>query len=164
MTTAETLFKLRNMVDEFIREHSYHWDKVREVYRLKTKEEWLKLYPNSDFEGHQLGRSLSLQSHIGSDMLIDFVYLAAAIEKGEMFTREYWIRSHGTQCIKSVEDVQANRSVWNDVVAKIIVVFDGKEVTMVEWFQDEDCKVKNTFIKDDTEARMASFSAIVNSK
>jgi hypothetical protein len=50
------------------------------------------------------------------------------------------------------------------VVAKIIVVFDGKEVTMVEWFQDEDCKIKNTFIKDDTDARMASFSAIVNSK
>ena len=41
---------------------------------------------------------------------------------------------------------------------------DGKEITMVEWFQDEDCKIKNTFIKDDTEARMASFSAIVNSK
>ena len=81
MTTAETLFKLRNMVDDFIREHSYHWDKVREAYRLKTKEEWLKLYPKSEFEGHQLGRSLSLQSHIGSDMLIDFVYLAAAIEK-----------------------------------------------------------------------------------
>lgn len=164
MTTAETLHKLRNMVDDFIREHSYHWDKVREEYRLKTKEEWLKIYPKSEFEGLQLGRSLSLQSHIGSDMLIDFIYLAAAIEKGEMFTYEYWIRSNGTQCIKSVEDVQANRSVWNDVVAKIIVVFDGKEVTMVEWFQDEDCKIKNTFIKDDTDARMASFSAIVNSK
>ena len=48
MTTAETFFKLRNMVDDFIREHSYHWDKVREVYRLKTKEEWLKEYMMSE--------------------------------------------------------------------------------------------------------------------
>ena len=38
MTTAETLFKLRNMVDEFIREHNFYWDKVRDEYRLKTKE------------------------------------------------------------------------------------------------------------------------------
>ena len=97
-------------------------------------------------------------------MLIDFVYLAAAIEKGEMFVREYWIRSNGTQCIKSVEDVQANRSVWNDVVAKIIVVFDGKEVTMVDGSKTRTARIKNTFIKDDTEARMASFSAKFQNK
>lgn len=96
-------------------------------------------------------------------MLIDFVYLTAAIEKGDWFVREYWIRSNGTQCIKSVEDVLCNRGVWDDVLAKIIVVFDGKEVTSVEWFQDEDCKIKNKFITDDAEARAMSFSALTDS-
>ena len=163
MTLGETLHKIHGMVDEFIREHQVKWDRVREEYRLKTKEEWLKVYPNSAFDGHHLGRSLSLQSHLGSDLLIDFTFLALKVEKKEPFIHEYWIRSQGTQCIKNENDVEVNRRVWSDIVAKILVEFDGEEFTKVAWFQDKDCKLENYFIKDneDEEIRALSWSALV---
>ena len=164
MTLGETLYTIRRMVDEFIREHQLKWDRIREEYKEKSRQEYLKIYPDSSFEGHTLGRPLSLQSYIGSDLLIDFTYLALEAEKKEPFIREYWIRSQGTQCIKSESDVEANRNVWSDIVAKILVEFDGKEFTKVAWFQDEDCKLKNSFIKDDEneEIRALSWSALAS--
>ena len=164
MTLGETLYTIRGMVDEFIREHQIQWDKVREEYKEKSRQEYLKIYPNSSFEGHTLGRPLSLQSYIGSDLLIDFAFLALEAEKKEPFIREYWIRSQGTQCIKSESDVEVNRNVWSDIVAKILVEFDGKEFTKVAWFQDEDCKLKNSFIKDNEneEIRALSWSALAS--
>ena len=93
MTLGETLYTIRGMVDEFIREHQIQWDKVREEYKEKSRQEYLKIYPDSSFEGHTLGRPLSLQSYIGSDLLIDFAFLALEVEKKEPFIREYWIRS-----------------------------------------------------------------------
>ena len=164
MTLGETLHKIHGMVDEFIREHQVKWDRVREEYRLKTKEEWLKIYPNSAFDGHQLGRSLSLQSHLGSDLLIDFTFLALKVEEKEPFIREYWIRSQGVQCIKNENDVEVNRRVWKDIVAKIRVEVDGEKFTKVAWFQDEDCKLENYFIKDneDEEIKALSWSALVS--
>ena len=164
MTLGETLYTIRRMVDEFIREHQIQWDRVREEYKEKSRQEYLKIYPDSSFEGHTLGRPLSLQSYIGSDLLIDFTYLALEVEKKEPFIREYWIRSQGTQCIKSESDVEANRNVWSDIVAKSLVEFDGKEFTKVAWFQDEDCKLKNSFIKDNEnkEIRALSWSALAS--
>ena len=164
MTLGETLFKIHRMVDEFICEHQIQWDKVREEYKEKSRQEYLKIYPDSSFKGYPLGRSLSLQSYIGSDLLIDFTFLALEAEKKEPFIREYWIRSQGTQCIKSESDVEANRNVWSDIVAKILVEFDGKEFTKVAWFQDEDCKLKNSFIKDNEneEIRALSWSALAS--
>ena len=164
MTLGETLYTIRRMVDEFIREHQIQWDKMREEYKEKSRQEYLKIYPDSSFEGHTLGRSLSLQSYIGSDLLIDFTYLALEVEKKEPFIREYWIRSQGTQCIKSESDVEANRNVWSDIVAKILVEFDGKEFTKVAWFQDKDCKLENSFIKDNEneEIRALSWSALAS--
>ena len=164
MTLGETLYTIHGMVDEFIREHQLKWDRIREEYKEKSRQEYLKIYPDSSFEGHTLGRSLSLQSHIGSDLLIDFTFLALEAEKKEPFIREYWIRSQGTQCIKNEKDVKENRRVWSDIVAKILVEFDGKEFTKVAWFQDEDCKLKNHFIKDneDEETRALSWSALVS--
>ena len=164
MTLGETLFTIHRMVDEFIREHQIQWDKVRDEYKEKTRQEYLKIYPDSSFEGHTLGRPLSLQSYIGSDLLIDFAFLALEAEKKEPFIREYWIRSQGTQCIKSESDVEANRNVWSDIVAKILVEFDGKEFTKVAWFQDKDCKLENSFIKDDEneEIRALSWSALAS--
>lgn len=163
MTLGETLYTIRGMVDEFIREHHLKWDRMRDEYKEKTRQEYLKIYPDSSFEGHTLGGHLSLQSYIGSDLLIDFTYLALAAEKKEPFIHEYWIRSQGTQCIKNENDVKANRGVWSDIVAKILVEFDGKEFTKVAWFQDEDCKLKNSFIKDNEneEIRALSWSALV---
>ena len=163
MTLGETLYTIRRMVDEFNREHQIQWDKIREEYKEKSRQEYLKIYPDSSFEGLPLGRPLSLQSYIGSDLLIDFAFLALEAEKKEPFVREYWIRSQGTQCIKNESDVEANRNVWSDIVAKILVEFDGKEFTRVAWFQDEDCKLKNSFIKDneDEEIRALSWSALV---
>ena len=163
MTLGETLYTIRGMVDEFIREHQIKGDRIRDEYKEKTRQEYLKIYPDSSFKGHTLGSHLSLQSYIGSDLLIDFASLALGAEKKEPFVREYWIRSQGTQCIRSKEDVEANRSVWSDIVAKILVEFDGKEFTKVAWFQDEDCKLKNSFIKDneDEEIRALSWSALV---
>ena len=164
MTLGETLYTIRRMVDEFNREHQLKWDKIREEYKEKSRQEYLKIYPDSSFEGHTLGRPLSLQSYIGSDLLIDFTFLALEAEKKEPFIREYWIRSQGTQCIKSESDVEANRNVWSDIVAKILVEFDGKEFTKVAWFQDEDCKLKNSFIKDNEneEIRALSWSALAS--
>ena len=164
MTLGETLHTIRGMVSEFINEHQIKWDKVREEYKEKSRQEYLKIYPNSSFEGHTLGRSLSLQSYIGSDLLIDFAYLALEVEKKEPFIHEYWIRSQGTQCIRNESDVEANRNVWSDIVAKILVEFDGKEFTKVAWFQDEDCKLKNSFIKDDEdeEIKALSWSALAS--
>ena len=163
MTLGETLYTIHGMVDEFIREHQLKWDRIREEYKEKSRQEYLKIYPNSSFEGHTLGRPLSLQSYIGSDLLIDFAFLALEAEKKEPFIREYWIRSQGTQCIKSESDVEANRNVWSDIVAKILVEFDGKEFTKVAWFQDKDCKLENSFIKDNEneEIRALSWSALV---
>ena len=164
MTLGETLYTIRRMVDEFNREHQIQWDKIREEYKEKSRQEYLKIYPDSSFEGHTLGRPLSLQSYIGSDLLIDFTFLALEAEKKEPFIREYWIRSQGTQCIKNESDVEANRNVWSDIVAKILVEFDGKEFTKVAWFQDEDCKLKNSFIKgdEDEEIRALSWSALAS--
>ena len=164
MTLGETLYTIRRMVDEFIREHQLKWEKVRGEYKEKSRQDYLKIYPDSSFEGHTLGRPLSLQSYIGSDLLIDFAFLALEAEKKEPFIREYWIRSQGTQCIKSESDVEANRNVWSDIVAKILVEFDGKEFTKVAWFQDEDCKLKNSFIKDNEneEIRALSWSALAS--
>ena len=164
MTLGETLYTIRRMVDEFIREHQLKWDRIREEYKEKSRQEYLKIYPDSSFEGHTLGRPLSLQSYIGSDLLIDFAFLALEAEKKEPFIREYWIRSQGTQCIKSESDVEANRNVWSDIVAKILVEFDGKEFTKVAWFQDKDCKLENSFIKDDEneEIRALSWSALAS--
>ena len=164
MTLGETLHTIRRMVDEFIREHQLKWDRIREEYKEKSRQEYLKIYPDSSFEGHTLGRPLSLQSYIGSDLLIDFTFLALEAEKKEPFIREYWIRSQGTQCIKSESDVEANRNVWSDIVAKILVEFDGKEFTKVAWFQDKDCKLENSFIKDneDEEIKALSWSALAS--
>lgn len=164
MTLGETLYTIRRMVDEFIREHQLKWDKIREEYKEKSRQEYLKIYPDSSFEGHTLGRPLSLQSYIGSDLLIDFAFLALEAEKKEPFIREYWIRSQGTQCIKSESDVEANRNVWSDIVAKILVEFDGKEFTKVAWFQDKDCKLENSFIKgdEDKEIKALSWSSLAS--
>ena len=85
MTLGETLYTIRGMVEEFIREHQIQWDKVREEYKEKSRQEYLKIYPDSSFEGHTLGRSLSLQSYLGSDLLIDFAYLAFKAEQKEPF-------------------------------------------------------------------------------
>ena len=164
MTLGETLYTIRRMVDEFIREHQLKWDRIREEYKEKSRQEYLKIYPESSFEGHTLGRPLSLQSYIGSDLLIDFTFLALEVEKKEPFVREYWIRSQGTQCIRNESDVEANRNVWSDIVAKILVEFDGKEFTKVAWFQDKDCKLENSFIKDneDEEIKALSWSALAS--
>ena len=166
MTLGETLYTIRRMVDEFNREHHLKSDRIREEYKEKSRQEYLKIYPDSSFEGHTLGRPLSLQSYIGSDLLIDFTFLALDAEKKEPFVREYWIRSQGTQCIKNESDVEANRNVWSDIVAKILVEFDGKEFTKVAWFQDDDCKLKNHFIADNEneEIRALSWSALVPKK
>lgn len=166
MTLGVTLHRINRMVSEFISEHQIKWERVRDEYKEKSRQEYLKIYPDSSFEGHTLGSHLSLQSYIGSDLLIDFTFLALEVEKKEPFIREYWIRSQGTQCIKNEKDVKANRSVWSDIVAKILVVFDGKEFTKVAWFQDEDCKLKNSFINgnEDEEIRALSWSALVPKK
>ena len=164
MTLGETMHKIYGMVDEFIREHQVKWDRVREEYKEKSRQEYLKVFPNASFDGHTLGRSLSLQSHLGSDLLIDFTFLALKVEKKEPFIYEYWIRSQGTQCIKNENDVEVNRRVWSDIVAKILVEFDGEKFTKVAWFQDKDCKLENYFIKnnEDEEIRAMSWSALVS--
>lgn len=132
---AYALGKLRDMASEFCHEHSDDWIKLNNAYK----------------EEHGFNRgneTLTLCSFMGSDLLIDFVYLARDAEAGLPFTNEYWLRSQGTQCIRTDADRFANK-VFNDIVAKIKVVYDGNEFTDIHWFEDEDCLIKNRLIKND---------------
>lgn len=138
------LSTIRNMVKDFIEQHDAIWDVVRSADKEK--------------KGYSPGGSLSMQSYISSDLLLDFMSLASASTYDEPFVREYWIRSMGIQCINSVEDAKLNKKVWNDVVAKFIVVFDGQNFTTIDWFQDEDCRIKNNLIYDDSLAKSLSYS------
>lgn len=138
------LSTIRNMVKDFVEQHDAIWDEVRSA--------------DKERKGYSPGDSLSMQSYIGSDLLLDFVSLASASTYDEPFVREYWVRSMGIQCINSVEDVKLNKKVWNDVVAKFIVVFDGHNFTTIDWFQDEDCRIKNNLIYDDSLAKSLSYS------
>jgi hypothetical protein len=137
-----------NMVYEFINEHQIAWDNYREEKRKESIEEHLKIYPDAtDFKGIMPGRSLSYQSFIGTDLLIDFWYLASKMESSVPFVHEYWIRSNGVQCIKESGDAEHNRKVWSDIIGKFVVEFDGEVVTRIEWVQDDDCLIKNRLIK-----------------
>ena len=137
-----------NMVYEFINEHQIAWENYREEKRKQSIEEHLKFYPDAtNFNGIMPGRSLSYQSFIGTDLLIDFWYLASKMESSVPFIHEYWIRSNGVQCIKESGDAENNRKVWSDIIGKFVVEFDGKVVTRIEWVQDDDCLIKNRLIK-----------------
>jgi hypothetical protein len=103
-----------------------------------------------------------MQSHISSDLLIDFASLASASDSHIPFIREIWIRSYGTQSIDSVSDVKVNRGIWNDVLAKILIIYNGVEFTTIEWFQDEDCRINNKLIVDDSLAKSLSHSNSTN--
>lgn len=137
-----------NMVYEFINEHQIAWENYREEKRKQSIEEHLKFYPDAtNFNGIMPGRSLSYQSFIGTDLLIDFWYLASKMESSVPFIHEYWIRSNGVQCIKESVDAEYNRKVWNDILGKFVVEFDGEVITRIEWVQDDDCLIKNKLIK-----------------
>lgn len=137
-----------NMVYEFINEHQIAWENYREEKRKESTEEHLKFYPDAtNFNGIMPGRSLSYQSFIGTDLLIDFWYLASKMESSVPFVHEYWIRSNGVQCIKESEDAEYNRKVWSDILGKFVVEFDGEVITRIEWVQDDDCLIKNRLIK-----------------
>ena len=137
-----------NMVYEFINEHQIAWENYREEKRKQSIEEHLKFYPDAtNFNGIMPGRSLSYQSFIGTDLLIDFWYLASKMELSVPFIHEYWIRSNGVQCIKESVDAEYNRKVWNDILGKFVVEFDGEVITRIEWVQDDDCLIKNKLIK-----------------
>ena len=137
-----------NMVYEFINEHQIAWENYREEKRKQSIEEHLKFYPDAtNFNGIMPGRSLSYQSFIGTDLLIDFWYLASKMESSVPFIHEYWIRSNGVQCIKESEDAEYNRKVWSDILGKFVVEFDGEVITRIEWVQDDDCLIKNRLIK-----------------
>ena len=133
MTLAETQHKLRVMVTEYIREHMLEWDKFRNEYEKE--------------KGYKIGRDLSLHSLITYDLLVDLCFLASTAEVGQPFTREYWIRSHGTQCIKNEQDAESTRQVFGDILAKIKVEFDGTEFAEPIWFEDEDCKIPNKYLR-----------------
>jgi hypothetical protein len=51
------------------------------------------------------------------------------------------------QCIKESVDAEYNRKVWNDILGKFVVEFDGEVITRIEWVQDDDCLIKNRLIK-----------------
>ncbi len=136
MKIGKMLYTLREMVDSFVAEHNLAWDR----YREKVEKE----------KGYSKGVNLSMQSYLGSDLLIDFAYLALEYDKGIPFEREYWIRSQGVQCIKNPKDESEKQMhrVFGDIVAKIKVVFDGNEFADPMWIQDDDCLIENKFIKE----------------
>ena len=130
------MMTIRRMVDSFLTDygHQRQWDAINEEYK-------------NEHGFHKGSETLILQSYIGSDLLIDFVFLAKDVEEGKPFTNEYWIRSMGTQCVRTEEDKENNR-VFTDILAKISVTYDGNEFTDIHWFQDEDCLIDNKFVKE----------------
>ena len=133
-TLGETLILLQKMVDSFTSVNYNSWEKFRENYEKE--------------HGFRIDRPLSMQSYIGSDLLIDFAYLAQESELRVPFVREYWIRSQGVQCIRDDEDRENNNKVWGDVVGKIHLEFDGQFFQNIGWFEDEKCQIKNRLIEE----------------
>jgi len=131
---GKTLITMRNMVDSFVSRHADKWEKVRDAYFKEN--------------GLTKGVPLSMQSYLGSDLTIDMAYLAKDIEERVTFTNEYWIRSQGMQCIRNDEDRDANAKIWGDVLGKFRVTKDSDGNISFEWFEDEQCLVTNTLIKD----------------
>ena len=128
---------LRAMINDFLNEfsHQRQWEKINTEYK----------------EAHGISKgseSLSMQSYIGSDLLIDFIYLAQDAEAGEPFINEYWIRSMGTQCCRTESAKEAVRGAFRDILAKISVTLDGKEFTDIHWIEDEECLIKNNFVEE----------------
>lgn len=124
---------MRMMVDSFVSRHWTSWRDFNEKYKAE--------------HGYYKGAaSISLQSYIGSDLTIDLAYLARDIEEKESFVNEYWIRSHGTQCIRNEQDRESN-SLWSDVLAKFTVTKNGDDISFA-WIEDENCLIKNTLIRD----------------
>lgn len=138
------LSTIRSMVSSFVDTHSVEWEEIRNKDKVN--------------KGYSTGVPLSMQSHISSDLLIDFISLASASTYDTPFIREYWVRSQGVQCINSVGDARLNKKIWNDVVAKFIVVYDGANFTTIEWFQDDDCRINNKLIVDDALAKYLAHS------
>lgn len=131
---GETLITMRYMVDSFVGRHWSAWEDYRDKYKAE--------------HGYEKGRSLSLQSYVGSDLTIDMAYLAKDIEEKAAFTNEYWIRSQGMQCIRNEEDRTANDNVWSDVLGKFSVTKKGDGDIEFKWLQDEKCLVENTLLRD----------------
>ena len=125
---------IRAMVNDFINTHERDWEKANEEYKAQHG-------------FHRGPQSLSLQSYIGSDLLIDFIYLAKDVEEKVPFTNEYWIRSMGTQCIRTEQDKEDN-NVFTDVLAKISVTFNGEEFTDIHWVEDEKCLIHNRLLEE----------------
>ena len=137
MKIGQLLVTLRNMVDSFISEHSIVWEKYQREYKEKT--------------GFHNGREfLSLQSYLGTDLLIDFAYIALAADEGVPFERELWLRSQGVQSIKNPNDEEEKKTnrVFKDIFAKIKISFNGTEFDTPKWVYDDDCVIENKFIKE----------------
>ena len=131
MGLSDALKTIRAMVNNFVNHHDIEWEKYKEEHAY----------------GGEL--FISFQSYIGTDLLIDIIYLVEQWEKGEPFTQEYWIRSQGTHCVKNAEEAEAVRKAFgSDILAKIKVCFDGEKFTNIEWIYDKDCVIKNKFLED----------------
>lgn len=135
LTLGDLLVSLRNMVDTFVAYNGLAWEKYQKQYENE--------------HGFSIGVPLSLHSFLGSDLLIDFAYLAKEVENHEAFVREIWLRSQGTQCIKSDEDRQNCRRAFGDIVGKIGFEFDGERFYNLRWIDDEDCRIRNILVKED---------------
>ena len=132
VSIGKVLIDMRQMVDSFVCLHWTQWEDIRAKYKAE--------------HGFEKGPALSMQSYIGSDLTIDLAYLAKDIEERGDFTNEYWIRSQGIQCIRTDEDRDANSRVWSDILGKFKVTKSGEDITF-EWFEDEQCLVKNILIE-----------------
>ena len=129
---SEVLLTMRNMVDSFVNRHWSQW----EDYRDKFKAE----------HGYEKGVPLSLQSYVGTDLLIDMPYLVRDIEQHDYFTNEYWIRSQGTQCIRSDKD-RENNALWGDVLGKFTITKDATGFSFA-WIEDDQCLIKNQLLQE----------------
>ena len=129
---SEVLITMRDMVSSFVSRHWCEWDDYRDKFKAE--------------HGYEKGVSLSLQSYVGSDLLIDMAYLVRDIEEQEAFTNEYWIRSQGVQCIRSERDREIN-AIWSDVLGKFTVTKDAAGFTFA-WIEDDQCLVKNQLLKE----------------
>lgn len=113
METGNFLWKTHNLVSETISNLQFKWERYNEYQKSQKP--------------YHTWRNLSMQSHIGSDLLIDFCSFAAIADKGDTFKGELWVRDNGTHFIRTEEDAQNVLDVFGKPIFKVNVEWDTKQ-------------------------------------
>lgn len=111
MQTGDFLWKTHKLVSEKISELQFKWERYNQYQKSQ--------------KAYHTWRYLSLQSHIGSDLLIDFCTIAEIADKREYCKGELWVRDNGTHFIRTEEDAQDVLDAFGKPIFKVNVEWDS---------------------------------------